>query len=554
MLFCVYVYLSVVASAFICIYSLLTELQHIHSYSLLPFLFTEGFIEYWISLMLYINLFLSLFVLHLALLLFFFSPFTLTFTVVEKGGFFYFSYFRLVEVLIINRGGKQRKKEYTRIHVLEMESRYLVPAERELLSQLLFDSSSSFGASEKVFKKIFPASSYTAVCGELEQMCKEYIESTEGIALIGALYLMDSMRKEECLVAKAALYGILVDLERAMRRDMFVSEQVKYATKDSKDGKKAMEAIRAEVYRIHCAAKVFTFQLLADSVSGDEKAQSYVSKKQESIDEALGAWEKASVKLKEPMSDMEHCWLSEREKQQCGAMYSSAAVFDDQTAWRSALTLPSAPVKIPMLPLQPGELQYLLPGASSLLLFDGSAPSEQWSRCKKLMDAACKAVLSKESDQNLAQLLTKSIVSKLGVSSKLLVDLATYNPGICAAVLLKVPDTAASAFIQSLLKSSAPDDNLQTVLLHASTVLQQVNVRTFISTTLHKLKDRASNASSASDDGVKGFSLTLHQLVTKASKENKEIYIADVLKSELEQLFLSTNLPDIKTRWEEMKR
>lgn len=431
---------------------------------------------------------------------------------------------------------------------------FLNAIERARLLDALFDNTTSFGVLAKKFKDGFQSSRYAAVSCEIGQMCREFVASAEGTGLIGALYVVDYMRKQDSVAAKSTFYSVLIELERAIRRDMFVVEQIKYTTKESKENKKSMEATRAEVFRIHCAAKVFAFQLLGDAVAEDEKAVSYAAKKQESIDEALGAWERGSMKIKEPMADIEHCWVVEHEKQQCGSLYETAAVFDEQPNKVFALLLPSVAAKLPMLPMQDGELRYLLPGKSAMFLFDGAAPSEAWVEAKRLLADARKSKLPPASEQKVVRLMTESLVSRLGVSLQLLTELATHNPEVCAAVLLKAPFASVGAFIQLLLKGNIPDENMQTVLLRAAPVLQQVNVRTFIASMIHKLKEKSAASSSAAAQSLEGFALTLHQLVVKAAKENREIFIADPFRADLEQLFQASSNPEVKSRWEEMKR
>ncbi|KAG5478784.1 hypothetical protein CUR178_05362 [Leishmania enriettii] len=433
-----------------------------------------------------------------------------------------------------------------------MSVEFLTPAERSRLLDALLDSTSSFGNLSKRFREGFQPCRYSAVSLEMGQMCKEFVASTESTGLIAALYVMDYMRKQDNVAAKSTFYEVLIELEHAIRRDMFIVEQIKYTTKESKESKKSMEATRAEIFRIHCAAKVFAFQLLGDAVADEERVVSYASKKQESIDEALNAWERASIKIKEPMADIEHCWVASHEKQQCGSLYETAAVFDEQPNNTFALLLPSVTAKLPMLPLQEGELHYLLPEKSAMLLLDCAVPSEGWMTCKRLLVEARRFKLSKDDELLLLGLLNESLVSRLGVCPQLLSELATYNPEVCASVLLKVASGSAGAFIQFLLKCNIPEDNMQTILLRASSVLQQVNMRTFISTMIHRLKERGGSPRSA--ESLNSFALTLHQLVMKAAKENREIFIADAFRSDLEQLFHASNNPELKSRWEEMKR
>ncbi|GET88642.1 hypothetical protein, conserved [Leishmania tarentolae] len=433
-----------------------------------------------------------------------------------------------------------------------MSIEFLNAVERTRLMDVLFDNTSSFGTLTKRFRDNFQPARYSAVCGEMGQMCKEFVASAEVTGLIASLYILDYMRKQDSPAAKSTFYDVLIELEHAIRRDMFIVEQIKYTTKESKEGKKSMEATRAEIFRIHCAAKVFAFQMLGDTVGDEEKVVSYASKKQESIDEALNAWEKARIKLKEPMADIEHCWVAKHEKEQCGSLYETAAVFDKQPNKAIALLLPSVTAKAPMLPIQEGELQYLLPGKSATLLLDTSTPSEGWMIAKRLLVEARKSKLSKDDEQTLLGLLNELLVSRLGVSPQQLSELAMHNPEICASVLLKVPSSSTGAFIQYLLKGNVPEDNMQTILLRASGVLQQVNVRTFISTMLNKLKEKG--GSNSASERLKSFALTLHQLVMKAAKENREIFIADAFRADLEQVFQSSNNPEVRNRWEEMKR
>lgn len=433
-----------------------------------------------------------------------------------------------------------------------MATEYLNTGERTRLSELLFDLNQTMDSVEKRFKEIFPLSRYTAVAYELQGLCKELIASSEGVALIIALTVANVMKKSDCQAAKVLLFDNLVELERAIRRDMFLLEQTKYASKEAKETKKSAEAILADSYRIHSGVKVFAFQLLSNSLQGDEKASSFVMKKQDAIDSALDTWEKSGAAVKEPLADLSFAWTAEKERRRCGALSEYGAVFDGQPNRRSAVTLQTASVRMPSMPVAAGELHYLLPGSGSQLLFDNQPPSMEWTAAKALLDAARKGTLSKSDEQTLLLSLSDRVIQRLGVNGSLLSELAEHSPDVCAAILVKLPTSVASGYIQTLLKGNLGAENVETVLLHASKVLEQINVRTYAAGRMQYFREKI--PLSASDkEALKNFTLVLHQLVTKASKENKEIYIADAIKPDLEQLFQSSGAPEIISRWEEMK-
>lgn len=435
---------------------------------------------------------------------------------------------------------------------LSMSVDYLNTNEKARLTDVIFDPGLSFAAAEKKFKESIPTSRCVAALHQLRLICKELVASSDGAALITSLYLADGMRKADCSPAKVLFYDILVELEYAIRKDMFYGEQIKCQSKDSKEGKKSGEAIHAEWYRMHCAAKVFAFDLLAGAVSGDDKATAYVSKKQDVIEAALERWEKSSADIKEALLDTSQCWAADRDKQRCGTLMGCGAVFDQQPNKRAAAVLRTAPSKIPSLPVFTGELQYLLPGQRSFVLFDGEAPSPDWLTVKALLDQATAGPLSKGDRESLIFSLTDRVTQRAGVNNNVVRALTEHNPEVCAAVLSKLPQSTSGAYIQNLLQSDVRVEKIEVVMLHTPKSLEQKNVRLFISSRLEQFLNKAS-LSASEKESLKEFVLFLHQLVTKASRENKEIYIADPLKSELSALVQASGAPDIVSRWDEIK-
>ncbi|ESS61693.1 hypothetical protein TCDM_10708 [Trypanosoma cruzi Dm28c] len=431
---------------------------------------------------------------------------------------------------------------------------YLNSADTQRLIEFLGDGKLKFSVLEKSFKEAFPKDTHFNVSRAIQQLVQSMIKSGEGVGIVSSFFTLDIMCKMECETAKCVFYDALLELERVMRQDVCFTEQIKYASKETKEGKKSLEAINAEKYRFHCAAKGFAFRLLANKVSPDETSLAVLYDKQEQIDAALNAWEINSLQLKESIANIAHCWTQDVEKNSCEALSKNSAIFDSGV--RAALLLQAARPQLPSLPLVSGELQFLTPGGSpgsDLLFFDTEPVTEEWKLSKKLIALSCNSLLNKEEQQQLIHTLSSGdLFHRLGINIELLSLMAIHNPDLSAALILKLPPQEGSQCIQQILKSSVPPEHAETVLLHASKILQQVNIRAYINGKLHLFKEK-STLSTSDKNSIKSFIMTLYQLVTKASKENKEVYIAETLKSEITQLCERCDLPEVSARWEELK-
>ncbi|KAH9593453.1 hypothetical protein LSM04_005683 [Trypanosoma melophagium] len=434
-----------------------------------------------------------------------------------------------------------------------MAVEYLNAADARRLLDFLSEGKLKFSAIEKVFKETFSKDCFFNISRAIQQMVQGMIVSPEGIGLVSSFFILDIMCKMDYEVAKSVFYGTLLDLERAMRQDVCIAEQIKYASKETKEGKKVFEANNADKYRLHCAAKEFAFRLLANKVNPDETPLTVLNEKQEHIDAALNAWETNSVQLKESISNIAHCWTLDTEKNTCETLSKNSALVDSRG--RSALVLQITRSQLPSLPLAPGELQFLLPAppANDLLLINTDPATEEWKLAKKMIVLSCEISLNKEEQQKLIQTLSSGdVFNRVGINVELLSQMAIHNPDVSAALILRLPPQEGNQCVQHILKSSIPPEHAETVLLHASKILQQNNLRAYITGKLHNLKEKASLASS-DKDAVKSFIMTLHQLVTKTSKENKEMYIAEALKNDITQLCEKCDLPEVTARWEELK-
>ncbi|CCW68232.1 unnamed protein product [Phytomonas sp. Hart1] len=433
-----------------------------------------------------------------------------------------------------------------------MAIEYLTTNEKQLLLDLLFDATSSFAVAEKKFKEMIPLSRYHAVDCELKQLCKNFIASLDGVALIMSIYLADLMRRTSDLSAKALFFDIFIDLERAIRRDIFCAEKYKYSSKDVKEPKKSTEATYAEEYRIHLVGKVFAFQLLMGSVSGDEKASTYVSKKQEEIDSLLDSCSKSSILIKEFLADVAHSWGSEKEKRHCSTTLKFATSFNLQQGERTVLLANLITPKIASLPILTGELQLLFPGHTSMLFVENSMPGVVSENTKKELEALAKTSISKSDQDKLLQSLTEQEARHIALNTSLLCDIAEKNPSVCAAILEKIPRSTLNFSIQSALNGNARLENIEAVLLLISHSLDQKSINIFIAQYLKVLNNKSLLLGNRNENAKK-FISTLYEFVVKGSKGNKGIHIAELLKGEIEQLITHTDDSDIARMWDEIK-
>lgn len=179
-------------------------------------------------------------------------------------------------------------------------------------------------------------------------------------------------------------------------------------------------------------------------------------------------------------------------------------------------------------------------------------PSKTWLAVKNLLDMASAQVLSKSNQQTLLQAINHETIPQLGLSPQLLGDLATHNPDVCAEILLKLSPASANSHLEKLFTSNLPYVATDTVIIHAARILDQPTFKLFLENRLASLSG-APSQSAETREAMKSFAFILHQLVTKASKENKQLFIHSSLKKSLGEMFMSSGAPDVMSRWEDIE-
>eukprot|EP00796_Vickermania_ingenoplastis_P006485 gene6485-4670_t len=251
------------------------------------------------------------------------------------------------------------------------KSCFLSPGEKDRLLSCIGNATDSLAEIEKKFKDSFKPTEYNAVVGELNSLYNELIVSSEGVPLVSALFLVHVMMKAGYLGAKCAFYGMLVQLDRALKKDIYDAKEKEFLSKESDENKKSLEAARSDIYRIHSSAKVFAFHLLNDSLTMEKNILDLISQKQESLDAQIEKFEQHSSVLQSAISDMFEYWKSDSELTKCSSLLESCATFGMANKKRASVALPTLRAKLPSAPVSSGELQFFLPDTqASNLIFD----------------------------------------------------------------------------------------------------------------------------------------------------------------------------------------
>jgi hypothetical protein len=191
-------------------------------------------------------------------------------------------------------------------------------------------------------------------------------------------------------------------------------------------------------------------------------------------------------------------------------------------------------------------------GLPQQLVFDGQGASADWKSARAIVAAAVTGPLSPTDEETLSAVLASesNVLSKMIISPQLGCALAVNNAQVCASIITHRPDISSQLLSAVILSPSVPVESAETILLFASRILEQFHVFKYIQ--LSTARIRATEVDKQRE-AVKGFVTTLHHLVTKASRENKELYIADAHKAELQSLFGEySNVSEIASRWAEM--
>ncbi|KAH8610947.1 hypothetical protein ERJ75_001054500 [Trypanosoma vivax] len=120
---------------------------------------------------------------------------------------------------------------------------FLGSADSQRLFELISEGNDKFMMMEKTFTDTFLIDSFLKVSMTLQRVLHGMITSPEGIGLVSSFFILDVMRKMNCEAAKFVFYDALLELERALRHDVCVAEQIKYASKDAKKVRRYMRLL-----------------------------------------------------------------------------------------------------------------------------------------------------------------------------------------------------------------------------------------------------------------------------------------------------------------------
>ena len=437
---------------------------------------------------------------------------------------------------------------------------YLSSVEQAALYDLLCKSSVSVQQLEQEFRSAFPPDAYSRVTEELQFLRREagyLVAATTTHSETFVSFVLLGIMRRECHAAKTAFFDFAYALELQLREDARKAEQAKYrsTTKDAPQKKPVRDVMDAEALRFRCATKLLVLNGLLDKQDGNATASSAFSVDQQTLDNALQQISQSSGDAKEKLADLAH--LSEKESSKCHSLVHGAAVVVGHDQHRSVVVpILARPVLPSVAPVIPGELKYVLLAPSGLpqqLLFDGHGASADWKTARSILAAAAKAPLSPSDEEALTAILAseRGVINRMLISPQVVCAIATHNPQVCASVITHRPDLSAQLVSAIILSPEIPVECVETILLHTGRILEQFHVFKYIQLSIARI--RATESGDSQREVAKRFAMTLHHLVTKASRENKELYIADCHKSDLSTLFGEyPTVAEIATRWAEM--
>lgn len=460
----------------------------------------------------------------------------------------------------------------------------LAPSELEKLMEILGSATSTFSQTESAFRAAFQENSFGKVALGVQFLRRDAALLVVGdthCETINALWILDLMRRsngnDSLATAKSVFFDVLYHLELLLREDARKAESTKYraTTKEGGAGqgssakRNATDVTEAEAMRNRSAAKLFGLQCLGGKVALSATPASVLGADQQSIDAGLDLWQKNSTDIKETLNDIAHVAEMESEKNSLGTLsrlgvagYASTTsthrTSDDDAPSAAAIGTIGLQLLAPVvarapLPAMVTDVRYLLSNAAlpQHLLFDQQWHSKEWRNAKELVQAAAQGKLTSQQQLEATQSMTASTIPRLGISAPLMCSIALHNPEVAATVLSKVKDP--SSLLEAILSSSAPADHMETVMLHCVKFLQQIHVYKYVAASLNRVKN-AAGQQAVLRDLVVNLASTLHQLITKFSKENKELYINDNQKVELGKLFEEhASLPEVASRWTDLK-
>lgn len=404
----------------------------------------------------------------------------------------------------------------------------------------LLTSTQNLQELEGRFRQAFPAELFSNVAVGIQSLHREsayLVVNVSQVETINAVLFLDVMRRADCVAAKAVLYDILLHLEQLLRDDARKVESARYrsmtATKDAKR-RDARDVLDSEGTRLRSAVKLFAFELLTGKADLAKSAVDILSAEQSMIDSALDQWQKNASEVKEIFNDLLHCLDGEAERSTTTPLtrVGVAAYTPPQSA--PVLVVPAlAKAALPGPTVPFSDLKMILTGSGSLsnvFVLDNQTHSAEWKTARDLLREAASEPLEPTKQQSLTNALTANTVARLGIQPSTFCSVVTHNPEIGAALVYRMKDP--SPMLEAMM-SSAPQEQTETVILHAAKSLRQVHVFKYIQQSLQRIKNAAANAK---QDLVVSMVTTLHQLLAKYAKDNKELYISASQKTELDKL------------------
>jgi hypothetical protein len=370
------------------------------------------------------------------------------------------------------------------------------------------------------------------------------------IETTNAIFLLSTIRGTELQSAQALLFDLLMSLELILRDDAQRLEQLKYRT-TSKDPQKksAKDFADAELVRVRCAIKLFALRCLNRTVDLQRSVSELISLDQALVDVGLDELQKNGAEFKEIMSQLQHASEMESARNATAPLNAvgvSISIQPPMCATPSFVrAAPAAPQKSVC------DFRFPMDVLSKQFLFDAQAHSAAWLKARSLIAVGCDAMLSTSDQGSLIQCLTDpSVLQRSGLTPSVVCRMAAHNALVVSTILSRMADPS-SHLLEIISSSEVGPAAVETILLNCAKVLQQIHVYKYVAAAIARLKKLDGNARR---EVLLPLVSTLHQLVTKLSKDNKELYIAPAQKTELD-VFVSdfSTHADITTRWDEMK-
>lgn len=402
----------------------------------------------------------------------------------------------------------------------------------EKLSSLLANSKDTLKKIEQSFNSNFPFHTYPAVLNVLQALLTE--DTIVGLGFctetLVSIYLLQRMGRTHP-GARMLLMRFAASLEQVVRDDTKKMEQLKCRQAMKEFKRTAKEAVDSDRSTFHGSLKVFFFKCLLDTIDLDATPAKLLSMTQQEIDAAMAEWAAQPTTLKEKLHELTIRSTEETELNSLSGLGVYSTSSTPQVQPTPCRPLPCAPF------LFPGELHYVLGTANEQVFhISSNGHSDEWEQSSDLVKQGTTRVLSAAERQQLIGNIQKKpiLVSRLGLTPSVVAGLAVNNAEAAAAIVSRVPD--ATDFFQRIIevpkaKSAAVSlENVDTVLLHGSKAVRQRNVNAYINRYCAHIRE------TGDVDAVKNFAATLHQLVNKGSKDNKELYVSDGKKAELKEV------------------